>query len=259
MRSFSLAATLLIAFSAALVAHVRADSSPVPSSSVLSAVRVLQPATFEGVTPCADCPGIKVTITLRSDRSYTLHRVYLERPTSFNEQGTWSYDAQRARLTLTPTKGTPEFFSVTFISTLHMLDASGKPLPPQGNDTLSQVGSNVSTLAGTGWTLIELGGKTVVREEQHPVTMIFDATGDRVSGSGGCNRYNGPFTQDGDRLTFGVLAATKMMCLNIESEDAYFAMLEKVASFTRSGPKLSEKLTLYDKNGKALAVLGYEQ
>jgi heat shock protein HslJ len=136
-----------------------------------------------------------------------------------------------------------------------MLDASGNPLPSHLNATLAHVESNASTLAGTGWTLVELGGKPFVYAEQHPVTMQFDASGDRVFGSGGCNRYNGPYVQDGDRLTFGALAATRMMCENIAGEDAYFAMLAKVASFVRTG----ERLTLYDTSGAPLARLGYEK
>jgi heat shock protein HslJ len=262
MRHFPLVTTILIALVIALPWRAAADPTAAPSASGPTASEAsphLAPAAFEGVTPCADCPGIKLTVTLKSDGTFTLHRVYLERPTSSDEHGRWSYDAQRARLTLTPEKGAPEFFSVTFSSTLHMLDTKGNPLPSQVNDTLSQVESNTLSLADTGWVLVELGGKPFPYSEAHPVTMVFDDTGDRVFGSGGCNRYNGPYTEDGDRLTFGVLAATKMMCIDMTGEDAYFAMLEKVALFVRTGEKLNEKLTLYDKNGKALAVLAYQR
>jgi hypothetical protein len=46
-----------------------------------------------------------------------------------------------------------------------------------------------------------------------------------------------------------------MMCANIAGEDAYFAMLPKVASFVRS----REQLTLYDDRGAALARFRYEK
>ena len=35
--------------------------------------------TYEGTLPCADCPGIKTTITLKDDNTYTISEEYLER------------------------------------------------------------------------------------------------------------------------------------------------------------------------------------
>jgi uncharacterized lipoprotein NlpE involved in copper resistance len=35
--------------------------------------------TYEGTTPCADCPGIRTTVQLRMDGTFTLTQVYLER------------------------------------------------------------------------------------------------------------------------------------------------------------------------------------
>jgi uncharacterized lipoprotein NlpE involved in copper resistance len=35
---------------------------------------------YEGVLPCADCPGIKARLTLRRDYSYELVTDYLDRP-----------------------------------------------------------------------------------------------------------------------------------------------------------------------------------
>jgi len=245
-----------IALAAGLL--LRAAAAPSPASSAaatMASTYTLGAGTFKGVTPCADCPGIKMTITLGSDGSYVMHQIYLGRTASLDEHGKWSYDAPHALLTLTPDKGPPELFSVTFTPTLHMLDSAGHPLPSQLQSTLTQVQAPVPALAGMGWTLVELGGKPFASAEQHAVTMQFDAGGGRVSGSGGCNRYSGPYVENGDNLTFGALASTKMMCANIAGEDAYFAMLPKVASFVRS----REQLTLYDDRGAALARFRYEK
>ena len=259
VRALFVTAAIVIALSTARTSQVAADSTPVPGASAQSGIHALQPATFEGVTPCADCPGIRLTINVRQDRTYTLRRIYLERSTSFEEHGTWSYDAQRSLLTLTPPKGAPERFRVTFESTLHMLDTNDKPLPSSMPSTLEEVGQNVATLAGSGWTLVELAGKQLKASEAHPVTMQFDAAGDRVSGSGSCNRYSAAYTQDGDRLSFGALAATRMMCEDMAAEDAFFAMLAKVTNFVRTAQSREASLTLYDQDGKALARLGYEK
>jgi len=35
--------------------------------------------TYQGVLPCADCPGIRTVLTLRADNTYQLQTQYLER------------------------------------------------------------------------------------------------------------------------------------------------------------------------------------
>ena len=37
--------------------------------------------TYEGVLPCADCPGIKTRLTLNKDGTYELRAEFLDRPT----------------------------------------------------------------------------------------------------------------------------------------------------------------------------------
>lgn len=47
---------------------------------------------YSGVTPCADCPGIKTDITLNNDNTYSLNEQYLERektPRTFKGKFTW--------------------------------------------------------------------------------------------------------------------------------------------------------------------------
>jgi len=234
----------------ALAAALPSPSAAATAPAEQNALPVLRPATFQGVTPCADCPGVQVTVTLKSDGTYTLKRVYLERKGTFEEKGTWSYDTHRARLTLFPDKGSPEMFSVTFSSQLHVLDANGDPLPSRMSSTLAQVDTVVPALASTSWTLDELAGKHFTTAELHAVNLVFDALGERVSGSGGCNRYTGPYKQEGATLTFGALAATRMACPNLGEEDAYFAALAKVASFRREG----DMLMLMDKSGAPLVT-----
>ena len=213
----------------------------------------LGPGTYEGITPCADCPGVNTTVVLQSDGTYTLTRVYIGRSRTFKESGKWSYDSARGQLTLSPSNSTSlERFSVTFLGQLHMLDANGNPLPGQTNSTLSQAGAT-GALASTSWKLTELGGKPFTNPPEQQITLAFDASG-RVSGSGTCNRYNGPYEQNGNALSFGPAAATRMMCLDMKTEDAYFAMLPKVASFARQG----DLLTFFDKEGSALATFSAE-
>ena len=72
------------------------------------------------------------------------------------------------------------------------------------------------------------------------VTAIFAEDG-TVSGSGGCNNYNGPYTVDGAALDFGPLISTKMACADeaVSLQEAnYFAALDRVTKFDFIGDTL---------------------
>ena len=87
-------------------------------------------------------------------------------------------------------------------------------------------------LAGSAWTLISFETDTGVipaaREE--PATLTFSAAGeqaDRLSGSGGCNRYFASYTLTGDRLHIRAMGSTRMMCdpVRMAQEDRFFQAL----------------------------------
>lgn len=57
--------------------------------------------TYSGVTPCADCPGIKTVMTLNNDNTYSLSEQYLEKekiPRTF--KGKFSWDEKGSVITL---------------------------------------------------------------------------------------------------------------------------------------------------------------
>lgn len=103
-------------------------------------------------------------------------------------------------------------------------------------------------LAGTHWRLTELP-----REEGFAVDpelrahLVLDAEASRVSGSSGCNRLTGTYTQDGDALTFGPLAGTRMACPEpaMDLERRFHAALEGVTGYSIDG----EALTLEGPDG----------
>lgn len=46
---------------------------------------------YKGTTPAADCPGIELTLTLKKDRTYTYHWLYIDRKDAeFDETGTFT-------------------------------------------------------------------------------------------------------------------------------------------------------------------------
>ena len=71
--------------------------------------------------------------------------------------------------------------------------------------------------------------------------MAFDQEG-RVAGSAGCNRFTASYSQDGEKVTLGGAAATRMMCAGpegvMEQEARFLKALETVATGRFEGDSL---------------------
>ncbi len=86
--------------------------------------------TFAGTLPCADCPGIDVTVTLHGDGSYRITNVYQERPGSaWGIDGHWTVEADNAVIRLDPNSKTEadQLFAIQSQDRIVMLDADGQP------------------------------------------------------------------------------------------------------------------------------------
>lgn len=98
-------------------------------------------------------------------------------------------------------------------------------------------------LVGTPWAAIAVNngrGGVASLVAGTTITATFGADG-RVSGSGGCNGYSGPYSVEGATLSIGPAAATARACLGpgvMEQEAAFFAALGRVARFTIDGDRL---------------------
>jgi heat shock protein HslJ len=106
-------------------------------------------------------------------------------------------------------------------------------------------GGTAEALAGTEWRLEELNGQPPVASPNVPVpTLAFAADGERASGNGGCNQFNGSYTQDGESLRFGPLASTRRACADEAGnaqETAYLRALESTTRYSAT----AERLELY--------------
>jgi uncharacterized lipoprotein YbaY/heat shock protein HslJ len=94
------------------------------------------PASFSGITPCADCPGIAETLTLRSDGLFLLRRIYQDKSEQpFVEHGRWTVNENK--LVLTNASET-QFYEKINDNTLRKLDISGKPINTSANIDLNR-------------------------------------------------------------------------------------------------------------------------
>jgi heat shock protein HslJ len=89
------------------------------------------------------------------------------------------------------------------------------------------------------WILYELNGAPVqTSNTDRDANINFSLADMKVTGSGGCNRFNGTFNAKGKDMSFGTLATTKMICPDSKFEDAFFAALAKVKNFEIGGNEL---------------------
>lgn len=91
--------------------------------------------TYEGTLPCADCPGIKTTIVLNQDNTYTKTAEYLEKPNGkFTEEGKIEWHSNGRDITLVPTKGESEIYKV--------IEGSIVKLDMEGNEIKGDLAPN---------------------------------------------------------------------------------------------------------------------
>lgn len=81
---------------------------------------------YTGTMPCADCPGIKVNVTIDRDGNWSKTMAYLDTPNIFASQGIYTWDDSGSRIMLTDGEST-EMYSVGE-NTLTLLDQDGNEI-----------------------------------------------------------------------------------------------------------------------------------
>jgi copper homeostasis protein (lipoprotein) len=115
------------------------DSSAVPGAATPASIDPL-PARYEGVLPCADCPGIRYEIDLRPANVFFLRMTYLNATPdrSYDDIGAWSLASDLRTLALRGSRQAPLLFSIADASTLRKLDSEGQPIESELNYTLKR-------------------------------------------------------------------------------------------------------------------------
>ena len=106
------------------------------------------------------------------------------------------------------------------------------------------------------WNVIEINGEKVVAENVPYLGLDVEAK--RLYGNAGCNRIMGSLEYDSvrpEKIRFSSVAATRMMCPDMETERKVLAALEQVTAC--SGDKTS--LSLSDAGGKTVMTLEKRQ
>ena len=109
---------------------------------------------------------------------------------------------------------------------------------------------------GTAWLLkfqVLEGGPAPVSPGTEITALLEDGT---ISGSSGCNTYQGSYELNDDNLVIGDLAVTERVCEDpvgiMDQEAAYISTLSTVASLSQSGTTLE----LMDADGRLILLYG---
>ena len=86
------------------------------------------PASFLGVLPCADCPGVRHHLDLWPDQVFHLRREWLDREFLQDDMGRWQYEPDRRALVLTGGAEMPLQLEVIGPTELRLLDLEGRPI-----------------------------------------------------------------------------------------------------------------------------------
>jgi putative lipoprotein len=107
-----------------------------------------------------------------------------------------------------------------------------------------------ASLENTNWNLTRLADKDVAPSDGERIPYIFlDPSGDRLSGSGGCNRLSGTYRLDRQTIRFGPTGLTMMACPSgMDREKDFMEALGE----TRKWKIQANELEFYDEDSKLL-------
>jgi surface antigen len=114
-----------------MLAPTEPEQKPAPAPAAdPTGFPVKLPASFSGVLPCADCPGMKYALEFHEDGSYRLRTTYLEKGPDHkglnaDDGGAWQLVSYGARVTLRNDKNETSTFIIKDASTLRLVDAKG--------------------------------------------------------------------------------------------------------------------------------------
>jgi heat shock protein HslJ len=127
-----------------------------------------------------------------------------------------------------------------------------------GNTLLVFNAQKPDALVGPTWSAINYNnGKEAVVSVINgtEITAVFGSDG-TLTGSASCNTYNATYQVNGDAITIGPAASTRMFCGEpaglMDQEAAYLQALSMVKTYTVEG----NRLTLFGENGNILVTYG---
>lgn len=214
---------------------------------------------YQGVLPCADCPGIETTVELTEDFNYVITRVYQERNVKpFTETGTFKWNEAGNGIVLSGSDGGKLQFFVGE-NQLVQLDQEGNRIEGALADkfvlkklteaqVIKEETSGASDKLHGKWMITELEGKSI--KKTGPKENFLEFRNDGFGAYGGCNTMGGKYEQTGNKLKLSKIMSTMMACPDMTTEDQLKKSLERVDDFVRN-----EDVLMLRANGEVIIKL----
>ncbi len=198
--------------------------------------------TYQGVIACADCDGIKTSLTLMDTGDFSRTRIYLgKEEAGRTDSGTFQWDDTGSKITLNPEEGEPQSYQVGE-NRLFLLDREGNRISGDPAENYELVKNRADyQLENKKWILTELMGQEFVPGEGSTEAFLyFDMETGRISGNNSCNVLNGSYElKEGNRIAFGPVASTMMACPDMAIADQFNEVLGSADNYTIADGTLS--------------------
>ncbi len=196
---------------------------------------------YKGILPCADCEGIRTTIFLNADTTYSSMTTYLGKTDHlYTQAGAFIWDGYGAMITTIPADGAEGQQYIVSENRITHVDKLGQVITGESaaRYILHKVAPN---LLGRRWTLVELEGQPVSVSDANSMQPYFamQAPDDSFSGHAGCNQFSGTFTLEaGNRILFSKIMATKKACPDLALVSRFLKVLEMTDNYNLNGDEL---------------------
>lgn len=118
--------------------------------------------------------------------------------------------------------------------------------------TFSMCNNNCNIPVESNWQVeyICTDGTEIVPPAEHNATLAF-LKDSKIAGNTGCNRFFGNFSTEERKLKMENIGSTRMMCPDMNFENAYLQAISNTVSYEIN----NTRLVLKDINGNITAVL----
>lgn len=199
--------------------------------------------TYIGTTPCADCEGIRTTVTLMQDGTFMRDLIYVGKSGDpMHDTGSFSWNDVGSAITLAPGSQSSQQYQVAENRLVH-LDRSGNRIAGALADRyVLEKTVRDPRVEDRRWLLAEAMGQPVEPSKDLGEAFIrFDGSQGRFSGNASCNNFFGNYVLlAGNRIdVVGHTGATMMACPDMHLEDTVLKALGKIDNYSVDSDRLS--------------------
>ncbi len=196
---------------------------------------------YTGTLPCADCEGIKTMIWLKNDETYVAKTKYLGKSDEvFTQTGNLNWNEAGSKITLQVNEEGDQIARTYQVgeNVLFHLDNDGNRITGDMADKY-RLTKQQKGIVGKRWKLVQLMGKDIADMDPQPQKepfLVLEEEDNKIYGSTGCNNVMGSYElTEGNRISFAPnLASTMMACPEMEVENTFQEVLNKVDTYTLS-------------------------